>query len=506
MSNYDNEEPKTMYDENKDKLKGKYDSSYIELQDYKINAVNETIRGIKKYPLDDTGNANRLVERYGSEFRYNVDDKCWMIYDDIAWRRDNKKYIKKLADRLIDYMYFELRKMDRGDGDSASYVNDFYRNIKRLSSSNGKDAMLKEAEHLGNIAITNNELDTQNDLLNCKNGVVDLKTGKMMPHDKELMMSKCTNIDVDMDNEPTRWIKFVTEVFGGDEKMVDYLQTIMGYTLTGSIKEQCMFQCCGDGANGKSVLLNVIYNIMGDYSLNAQIDSILDKGKNNGNANPDIARMHGARFIRTNEPKEGVQMNEGLVKQLVGGDVITARKLYANEFEFTPVGKLWIATNHKLVICGTDNGIWRRQQLIMFKETFEGARADKELPDKLKEEYSQILGWAIKGAIRWYKEGISIPPRVEDSSKEYRTEMDVVASFLKENVTITPNGKEKAGDVFKAYYQWAKLGNEQKISQTKFGREMAKRFKKKTIAGYAYYVGFVLKSNDHAYIFSKDNL
>lgn len=497
-----NDEPRTLWDEKKPTMVDK--KAYTEMEDRQINEANEA-KGGKYYPLDDTGNANRFVDRYGDDFRYDVDNKCWMLYDGTIWYRDTKQDIKKYADKLIEFLRFDLRNMEVTRDNS--YAGECYKNIKRLSSSSGKDAMLKEVIHLNKVAVTAKDFDKELDVLNCANGVVNLRTGEIAAHDRSMMMSKSTHIECDMVGEPHRWLQFLEEVFQGNQEMIDYIQCVVGYSLTGYTVEQCMFQLCGNGSNGKSVFLNTIENIMGDYAVSLRTETICAKTFNSsGNATPEIAKMNGARLICTNEPDEGARMNEGFIKSLVAGDGIVARNLYGNEFEFTPTGKLWITTNYKLTIRGTDKGIWRRQRLVPFKREFTGSEVDKYLCEKLKAEYPQILGWAVRGAIRYFRGHLKTPALVEDAVQEYRTEMDVVASFLKDNIRITPKGREKASDVYKAYANWCRIGNEYKMSMNKFGIEVGKRYEKKKIAGCVFYIGFVLINNDEAYIFDKEDM
>lgn len=456
----------------------------------------------KDYDLTDTGNAQMFVDRFGENIKYNFDNKCWMVWDGKTWIKDTVQLVKSKVDLLIDEMKEEALREP-----NDKFAQELIRNIKHLSSNSGKEAMLKEAMHMGNIPVRNNDFDKNVYYLNCENGVVDLRTGEIMAHRRDLMMSKNTHINIDMENEPKVWLKCISDIFRGSEGLSEFVHKAVGYSLTGLTTEQCFFQCYGHGSNGKSVFFNTMMNIYGDYALNSQVESILTRGKSGGgNASPDIARMNGARFVRTNEPEEGARFNEGLVKQLTGSDVITARFLYGGDFEFRPIFKLWIACNYKIVVRGTDKGIWRRMRLIPFEATFEGANDDKKIEDKIKEELPQILGWAIKGAIEWFKSGLEMPIEVEEATKSYRQEMDIIESFLNDCIKIVPSGREKAGDVFNAYRRWAEQGKEWCMSQSKFGVEMAKKFEKKNIRGYIYYMGFILKANDQSYVYSEDDL
>lgn len=457
----------------------------------------------KDYDLTDTGNAQRFIDKFGDNIRYNFDNKYWMIWDGKTWVRDAVQIVKNKVDLMINEMKEEIVSEP-----NEKYAQEMFKNVKHLSSNSGKEAMLKEAMHIGKTPVRNSDFDKNIYLLNCENGVVDLRTGKLMPHNRDYMMSKNTHIEVDMENEPKVWMKCVSDIFKNSKGLIDFVHKAVGYSLTGSTEEQCFFQCYGNGSNGKTVFINAIMNILGDYALNAQVDSILTRGKSGsgGAASPDIARMNGARFVRTNEPEEGARFNEGLVKQLTGSDTITARFLYGGDFEFSPIFKLWILCNYKIVVRGTDKGIWRRMRLIPFEATFEGASADKQIENKLKEELPQILGWAVKGCLAWQKEGLEMPTEVEIATKAYRQEMDIIESFLNDCVKIVPNGREKANDVFLSYKKWAQDGNEWCMSQSKFGTELAKKFEKKNIRGYVYYLGFILKANDKSYIYSEDDL
>lgn len=464
------------------------------------NPATGEVKNQKVYDLDDTGNALRFVDRFGSNIRYNVSNKYWVIWDGKTWVEDIRQVVKSYADILINEM-----KEDLISEQDSKTANEIFKNIKRLSSSSGKEAMLKEAQHIGDIPVTNNDFDINKMLLNCENGVVDLASGKLLPHDRKYMISKNTHTNVDLNGKCDKWIDCLRAIFKGSEEMIYFIKKAVGYSLTGSTKEQCFFQCHGNGSNGKSVFFNTIYNVFGDYVLNCQVESIVAKNSIGSGASSDIARMKGARFVRTNEPTEGMRFNEGLVKQLTGGDVVTARFLYGKDFEFRPEFKLWIACNYKLVVRGTDKGIWRRMRLIPFEACFEGTNDNKNLEEELKTMYPQILGWAIQGCLEWQKEGLPVPREVEIATNEYRTEMDVVEQFCNEKINIKEGCfREKCSDVFKEYSKWAIEGKEPFIlSQTKFGIEMGKKFTRKLMGGCRYYVGVQLKKNEMGYNYLK---
>ncbi len=478
--------------------KDMYSSSYSNSQVY--NPITGEVSNKKEYDLNDTGNAIRFIDRFGTNIRYNFDNKCWMVFDGKTWTEDTKQIVKKQADIMINEMKVEA--INEPDKDLR---NEKLKNVKHLSSNSGKESMLKEAMHIGATPSTNADYNNDNYLLNCFNGVVDLKTGTILPHDKKYMISKNTHIECDLENEPKRWKQFLLEIFDNSQEMVDFIQVALGYTLTGDTKEQCFFQCYGEGANGKSVFFDIVYTIFGDYGLNSQIESFLAKANSQSGASSEIARMNGSRFIRTNEPNDNSRLNEGLVKQLVGGDITTARFLYGKEFEFKPVFKLWIATNYKLVVRGTDKGIWRRMMVIPFKVTFEGKKRDKGLTEKLLKEAPQILGWIVKGCLKWQKEGLHPATEIEKETSTYKQEMDIVLKFINDCIIENKSKREKASDVFKEYKTWARSSNEwDGMTQAKFGAELSKRFEKKNVNGYIYYYGLMLKKNDDSYVYEGD--
>lgn len=455
----------------------------------------------REYTLDDTGNAMRFADRFGSSVRYNFDNKTWLVWDGKQWATDTKEVVRGYVDALIQ----EMRGEAMGQADQKT-ADTLWKNVKHLSSSNGKTAMLKEAQHLDGIASSNADFSKNPYLLNTQNGIVDLRTGTNLPHRREEMMNKITSCPCDMEHEPELWLKTLDGIFKGDKELIDFVQKALGYTITGDTKETCFFQCHGKGSNGKSLFFGAVYDILNSYALNVQVESILSRGKsgNAGNASSDIARMAGARFVRTNEPDDGARFAEGLVKQLTGSDPVTARFLYGKEFEFRPEFKLWIACNYKIEVRGTDKGIWRRMRLIPFEACFEGSGDDKTLNKRLEEEYPAILGWLVKGCLKWQKEGLEPPESVKRATMEYKTEMDIVENFLKEKTELDPQSYEKASKLYEVYVAWCRRGNEAFLSSVKFGTEMTTRFQKKVIGGSRYYCGVKLKTDEAPYIYVKE--
>jgi len=454
----------------------------------------------EKYDINDTGNAKRIVDKFGGRIKYNFENKVWMLWNGKQWLPDVKNQIKTMAELVAQDMKSAALAEDDRETQKA-----MFRNTERALSSSGKESMIKEAQHINEVPCVNSDFDKNIMMLNTQSGTIDLTTGELKEHEKSRMQSKITNFDLD-ERTPQLWLKFLGEIFNHDEELIKFIQKSIGYTLTGSIQEQCMFILYGDGANGKSVFLEVLATLMGDYAVNAQVDTILSKKGSTGNATSDLARLKGARMATTSEPNEGSKFNEGLIKQITGGDTITARFLYGKEFEFRPEFKLWLATNYKPVIRGTDMGIWRRIRLIPFEMKLPKDKQDKHLSHKLIKEIPQILNWAISGTLLWQKEGLESPESVEHATKDYKNEMDIINTFVDECCQLVTNFETPAKEVYDEYANWSKQGNEFLMSLTRFGKEIGKRFDKKRTRTGVVYVGLRLAKHDTTYIYKKEQL
>jgi putative DNA primase/helicase len=463
-----------------------------------INPVTGEVDSYRKkdYELNDTGNAHRFADKYGEKIKYNYDNKVFMIWDGNKWVPDVQQTVRNMVEIVIQEM-----KQDALTEEDQLLQKAKIKNVQHAFSTRGKDAMLREAMHLYSIPCSNNDFDNNKKMINTLGGIIDLSKGVVMQHSKDFMVSKIAPFSIST-KEPKLWLKFLNEIFNGDQDLIRFVQKAIGYTLTGSIKEQCMFICYGDGANGKSVFLDVISTMLGDYASNAQVETLLYR-KNQGGGTSDLARLKGARMVTTSEPNEGSKFNEGLIKQLTGGDKITARFLYGKEFEFRPEFKLWLATNYKPVIRGTDQGIWRRIRLIPFEMHLPKDKQDKDMTSKLLKEIPEILNWAMQGCKLWLKEGLESPETIENATQDYRNEMDLITTFIDQNCQEVPNWETSVGEVYNEYSEWAKRGNEYLMPLTRFGKEMSKRFEKKRKSSGIVYVGLRLNKDDGTYTYDK---
>lgn len=446
---------------------------YTPKADYNITIGGADDEPKKMYSFDDMGNAQRMLDMFSTYIRYNYIDKRWLYYDMRRWKVDDRGEIEKAAERAIRAMDLEAKLYGGGDPESEEQKQ-FQKWRKQSRSNKTKKAMLEELKH--SVPILPNELDRDETLVNAMNGIVDLTDGKLYEHDPEKYMTRLVPIEYDPEAKCPVWMEFLQTVFAGDEDLIRYAQKAVGYSLSGLTVEQCVFFLYGTGSNGKSTFLSTVRSVCGDYSSNIQPETIMVKPTSGGGANSDIARLKSARLVTSVEPNEGMRLNEGLIKQLSGEDPVTARKLYGDEFEFMPEFKLWMATNHKPIIRGTDTGIWRRVHMIPFEVQIPDEKKDKHLAGKLRRELPGIFNWAVEGFAMYQREGLKMPAAVYKAVAEYRHEMDVISLFIEE--CCEPGGEVPANVLYTAYKEWARAGEQHIHTSTKFGIEMAKRYQK----------------------------
>ena len=439
----------------------------------------------KLYSFDDTGNAERFTDMFGDKIGYYYTDKKWMLYDKIKWVYDTTGFINRLIDRSVEAMKQEAAYYEQQDADMKEQ---FDRHCKKSRSHHAKTAIEKEAQHY--VPIAPNYLDRNKMLLNSPIGVIDLNTFEVRQATPKDYFTKSVNANFDKSAKCPLWDKFLATIFDHDKDLIRYVQKAVGYSLTGSTAEQCAFFLYGTGRNGKSTFIDVIRELFGDYARNIQPETIMVR--NNNAINSDIARLKGARLVTTVEPNEGLKLNEGLLKQLTGGDIITARKLYAEEFEFKAEFKLWMATNHKPIIRGTDLGIWRRVHMIPFTVVIPENEVDRQLTEKLMEELDGIFVWALRGLAMYHKEGLKMPHAVQQAVDEYKREMDVVSRFLDECTEKAFAKSVKASDLYQVYTNWCSQYGEYQMSNTKFGKEIMQKYERVRRNDGMYYVGMEL--------------
>ena len=440
----------------------------------------------KYYTYDDTGNAQRFRDANAGLIHYNHVDGCWIYWDGVRWASDENGEIKRRADKMLADMAKDLKEMQ----DDPAY-NAYKKHLSRSRSHRGKEGFIAEARHLEGVPVLPSEMDRAGNAFNVRNCLISLKTGRTAEHDKKYMISKLAPVTYDENAKCPRWGRFIEEITCGDKSLQLYLQRMIGYCMTAYTKEQCMFFLYGNGSNGKSVFVDTIAYMLGEYAASCQPETVMMRDRNN-TARGDLARLKGARMVVTSEPNDGCRLDEGIVKQMTGGteNKLTARFLYGREFEFSPEFKIVMSTNYKPVIKGTDNGIWRRVRLIPFTAEFTKENRDPQLTEKLRRELPGILNWAIAGAVGWCKEGLPPCAVVDQAVQEYRSEMDRVQQFLDDCTTRSESSSTQSSTLYKCYKAWcSEQGDRFPIGSTKFFGELKRRFKSRKTEAYNEYLG-----------------
>lgn len=443
------------------------------------------------YTYDDTGNALRFRDANAGLIHYNHVDGCWIYWDGVRWASDENGEIKRRADKMLADMAKDLKEMQ----DDPAY-NAYKKHLSRSRSHRGKEGFIAEARHLEGVPVLPSEMDRAGNAFNVRNCLISLKTGKTAEHDKKYMISKLAPVTYDENAKCPRWDRFIEEITCGDKSLQLYLQRMIGYCMTAYTKEQCMFFLYGNGSNGKSVFVDTIAYMLGEYAASCQPETVMMRDRNN-TARGDLARLKGARMVVTSEPNDGCRLDEGIVKQMTGGteNKLTARFLYGREFEFSPEFKIVMSTNYKPVIKGTDNGIWRRVRLIPFTAEFTKENRAPQLTEKLRRELPGILNWAIAGAVGWCKEGLPPCAIIDEAGQEYRSEMDRVQQFLDDCTTRSESSSTQASTLYKCYKAWcSEQGDRFPVGSTKFFMELKRRFKSRKTEAYNEYIG--IKIND----------
>ena len=410
----------------------------------------------------DTTNAYRLLTEHGKDVRYNALWKKWMVWNGCHWEMDDGYLIHDKGLKMIRGMYRELLE-------TSDYRDRITIEKHGMQSESGRrrKALIEVASWIPELNVKTDNLDKDPWLFNVRNGTIDLRTGEIREQKPEDLITRIANVDFDRNADCPEWKKFIMEIMNYHTELIHFIHKAAGWAITGDTSEQSMFILFGTGANGKSTFLNTIMNLLGDYAIATPTETFMKKSGDQ--ITNDIARLRGTRFVTTTEAEHGKRLSEPLIKQITGNDRMTARFLYGEFFNFVPTFKIWMATNHKPVIKGTDHGIWRRIKLIPFTTRIEEEKQDKHLEQKLMAEGPGILNWLIEGARLWRKEKLKPPAIIIRATDEYRAEMDVIGNFLKERCVQGSGMSIRARELFKCYQDWCDENNERACSERFLG-------------------------------------
>lgn len=420
----------------------------------------------------DVLNAGYFVQQHGERFRHAPQAGKWLTWNGGVWewceRNEPLNAAENVVSRLLEYGGKLLgTETDRGKRIIGHAVKSH--TVQKM------EAMTKLAAARPGMSVLLHELDSDPGLLGVRNGVVDLRTGELLQARPDMLITRQCNAAYDKFAECPQWLGFLNAVFDGDSDTIETIQRALGYTLTGSSTEEKLFICFGRGANGKSVFANVVASILGDYGQTAPSSLLVTRREGDTGARNDLAMLAGARYVGINELQNGDRLDEAIVKQLAGREPISARFLHREFFTFAPQFTPWLRTNHRPVVTGDDDGIWRRLVLIPFKRQFAESERDPHLEERLLSERDGILAWMVEGATKWRRDGLKLSPTIKRESLAYRKESDLLGEFLEDKCELDPNARVEQGKLFSSWQGWCEAAGVRHGAKASFTRRLVER-------------------------------
>ena len=428
----------------------------------------------------DSANAKRFIDADSDRLRFCPSWGAWLVWDGRRWKLDKgtvlaRRFAMRWASRL--WMEYGACRMLLTQRD-ASQVEAF---CKASNSSAGINAMLTLAQSDKRVTVEHSELDCHPRLFNVLNGTLNLETGQFGDHNPSHKITQLAPVRYDPKATCPQWTSTLDFIFGTDPEMVRYFQVMLGYCLSGDVGEHFLAIWHGFGCNGKSTVSDVMMGILGDDYAIPAADSVLLGDKDTHPT--DVADLFRKRFVILSEPEQGSILRESKVKRLTGDGVLQARRMKEDFWRFERTHKTFMATNHKPKIVGVDDGIWRRVKLIPFSQDLRKVTTEKKDFAKvlLREEASGILNWLLDGWRRYQQFGLVDPLMVQVATKDYKGDSDPMGEWLADFCVICPDEELPAKDGFESFSKWqidTKVLEKYRWTQTKFGRELAERFKK----------------------------
>lgn len=446
--------------------------------DYRASTIAKACSDVELQPLvdwslsGDVRNAKAFARKFRGQFLLVHQLGHWLTWRAGRWQRcemdEQVAAAKEVAKALVKVAAEELAAdPDRG----KRLVNE----AAQASMLPRLKAMLELAGSEPGMGVTPDKLDAHADMLGVSNGVVNLRMGWLQPNKPEFLITKHCHANFDRAADCPRWLRTLGEVFQGDQDTIDTFQILLGLTLSGETREELLIFCVGFGANGKSVLSNVVATIIGDYAQTAPPSLLASRRTDDHAPRSDLAMLKGARLVSINELPGGMRLDEVMAKQLAGREPIAARHLYGEFFSFLPSFTPWVRTNHKPIVTGEDDGIWRRIVILPFRRKFEKHEQDQYLETKLLAEREGILRWMIEGAQRYYRDGLRLSPAMRREQAVYRKESDLIGEFLDEKTVAVPHERVEQGQLYFDWKHWCESNGVSPGSKKTFTQRLAER-------------------------------
>lgn len=428
------------------------------------------------FKTTDLSNAYRIAGEFGENLRW-VEGLGWIVWTGERWEMSETKAIAAVS-RLGRVIQREAADVSRkaaeapeSERERLSKIAEALLGWARKSESAARiQAAMSLARSILELPIE--ALDADPWALNCANGTLDLRTGELRPHRRADLLTRLAPVIYDPAARAERWRAFLERILP-DPDVRAFVQRAVGYSLTGVTREHVLVLLWGGGNNGKTTFIETILAMLGDYASGTPAETLLAK-RDTGIPN-DVARLRGVRLAAAVESEEGRRLAEARVKQLTGGDTVTARHMRAEWFDFKPAFKLWLATNHRPQVRGTDEAIWRRIRLVPFTVTIPEDERDENLPDRLRAELPGILAWAVQGCLAWQRDGLKAPESVQLATADYRASEDVLGTFLEERCRLGEGWRVPRADLYANYRSWAEAAGEKPMSQKQLAAALRER-------------------------------
>jgi putative DNA primase/helicase len=440
--------------------------------------------------------------RYGEVIRHTADARAgadgWYHYDGRVWNESTSRVVQMQLETARAYQD-AASDLPETTPDERAIRKAHLRNAKTMAQERGMSSARKLAATFPEIEISRTELDADPWAFAAANGVIDLRTGELREHHSSDLITRMSPVSYDPDATHPLWDTFLDWLTKGRADLKAFLKQAAGYTLTGDTREERLFFLHGPAQSGKTTLVESLKVVMGSYSLTADFSTFL-KGHNVGGPRPDIARLSGARYVPSIEVDQGKSLAEGLVKQMTGGDTITARFLYGAEFEYQATHKLWLVANDAPKVNSEDTGLWRRILRVPCDNVVPEADRDPTVKLRLKDPIEcgpAILAWAVEGCLDWQANGLVVPETIMAATTEYRESQDPITDFLSEACEQGPELRVEFGDLLSAYHQYCKLYHKKVLGRNQFGDRLeAKGFERKRSNGKRFITGLTLAASD----------
>lgn len=418
--------------------------------------------------LTDLGNAKRMIQLFQNVLLYCPTHGSWYVYDESRWKRDMDGAVARHAKATVATIFDEAAtETDPGRQTGLR------RHALRSESSRALSSMVALASTEIEVAIPSQRLDANPWVFNAQNGTLDLRTGQLYDHDRTDYITKVSNVAYDPNATCPLWDEFLNYAMEEDEEVVNFIHRFFGYCLTGLVTEQVLLFMEGTGSNGKTTALLMIMHVLGDYAIQGAPGLLLAK---KGESHPtEVADLEGARFVANSEVEKGKPFAEALIKQLTGSDPIKARRMRKDFWQFEPTHKLCIAANHRPIIKGNDEGIWRRVLRIPWNKSIPADKKDPFFLDKLKLEAPGIMRRLVEGCLEWQKHGLNPPSKVTIATEEYREEMDVLSDFMEELCIIGTSHRIPQKELYLAYVEWCEELKQKPQNYRLFNRQLKER-------------------------------